>query len=231
MATPRRAAWAAAVMVLVAVATAKECTNQATTSHTVQARLQASPEWRRRERPEDEPPSHGHHHLNHPTDEAARMDLLPPPPRDAAGDGQREEFDWAMLYRSLKGHQHLPLPVGGGDGVSFKSSAAATAGPFLEDVSLHDVRLDPDGDAAFGRAQRTNLEYLLLLDVDRLVWSFRVQAVLPAAGEPYGGWEGPDIQLRGHFVGTYTPPLLVHRHTDHPRRQALTVARTTQGTT
>ena len=172
----------------VAVVTAKECTNQVTPSHTEQARLQASPErrwWR------DEPLSHDHEHHRNPTDEAAWTDLMPPP---AAAGEQREELDWAMLYRSLKGRR------GGG---------ADAAGPFLEEVSLHDVCLDHDGDAAYGRAQRTNLEYLLLLDPDRLVWSFRTQAGLPAPGEPYGGWEGPDVELRGHFVGKHALlPLL-----------------------
>ena len=97
-----------------------------------------------------------------------------------------------MLYRSLKGQL-----VG-------DAAAGAGPGPFLEEVSLHDVRLEPG--SLYWRAQQTNLEYLLLLDVDRLVWSFRKQAGLTAPGTPYGGWEGPDVQLRGHFVGA--PPDL-----------------------
>uniref|UniRef100_J3MFT4 Non-reducing end beta-L-arabinofuranosidase-like GH127 catalytic domain-containing protein n=1 Tax=Oryza brachyantha TaxID=4533 RepID=J3MFT4_ORYBR len=179
------ARWRAAATVVWAfavVAVAKECTNVPTqlSSHTVRARLQATPgaaEWRWREE--------FHDHLN-PTDEAAWMDLLPLRtafPSAAAG----EEFDWAMLYRSLRG-------AASGDGYG---------GGFLEEVSLHDVRLDVDGDGVYGRAQQTNLEYLLLLDADRLVWSFRTQAGLPAPGKPYGGWEGPDVELRGHFVGHY----------------------------
>ncbi|CAD6339027.1 unnamed protein product [Miscanthus lutarioriparius] len=206
MAAPWRAAWPWAVLVAVSVAAVtttartKECTNIPTelSSHTVRARLQASPgegaaEWRWREL--------FHEHLN-PTDEAAWMDLMPPPKGSlhasaAAGHHhhhleEAEELDWVMLYRSLKGQL-----VG-------DAAAGAGPGPFLEEVSLHDVRLDPDGDdAAYGRAQRTNLEYLLLLDVDRLVWSFRSQAGLPAPGNPYGGWEKPDSELRGHFVGHY----------------------------
>ncbi|CAN6216315.1 unnamed protein product [Urochloa humidicola] len=108
MAAPWRAAWAAAAVLLALataaeVAKAKPCTNQVTASHTVQARLQASPEWRRRER--DEPLRHSHddhhHHLN-PTDEAAWMDLMPPRGGlRAAAAAEHEEFDWAMLYRSL----------------------------------------------------------------------------------------------------------------------------------
>nr|CAB3470861.1 unnamed protein product [Digitaria exilis] len=156
----RMATWAA-VMVMAAAAAAaaaKECTNIPTqlSSHTVRARLLSTPgaaEWRWREL--------FHDHLN-PTDEAAWMDLMPPLHGVAAatGAGEDEELDWAILYKSLKGQ----VPGGGGG-----------AGEFLEEVSLHDVRLDLDGDAVYGRAQRTNLEYLLMLDPDRLVWSFRTQ--------------------------------------------------------
>ncbi|KAL6874165.1 hypothetical protein ACP4OV_014247 [Aristida adscensionis] len=190
----------AAVMVVAmaraATATAKECTNVPTelSSHTVRAKLQAepgAPEWRLRELYF----RHEHHrHLN-PTDEASWMGLRAAAAGGTAGAG--EEFDWAMLYRALKGGGGAP-----------EAAAAAAGRPFLEEVSLHDVRLDDGGvdgggGAAYGRAQRTNLEYLLLLDVDRLVWSFRAQAGLPAPGTPYGGWEAPDSELRGHFVGHY----------------------------
>ncbi|KAJ9164385.1 hypothetical protein P3X46_023965 [Hevea brasiliensis] len=71
----------------------------------------------------------------------------------------------------------------------------------LKEVSLHDVRLEPN--SLHWTAQQTNLEYLMMLDVDRLVWSFRKTAGLPTLGTPYGGWEAPDIELRGHFVGHY----------------------------
>ncbi|MCO5551005.1 hypothetical protein L7F22_004500 [Adiantum nelumboides] len=73
--------------------------------------------------------------------------------------------------------------------------------PFLQEVSLHDVSLH--NDFLHGRAQQTNLEYLLMLDVDRLVWSFRNTSKLSPPGSPYGGWESPTSELRGHFVGHY----------------------------
>jgi hypothetical protein len=181
-----------------AAVTAKECTNVPTqlSSHTVRARLQGTPaaeEWRLREL--------FHDHVN-PAEESTWMDLLPLASTSTAG----EESDWAMLYRALKG----------GFVSSSSSSAAAEQQqqhgrpPVLEEVSLHDVRLDP-GDEVYGRAQQTNLEYLLLLEVDRLVWSFRRQAGLPAPGAPYGGWEAADVELRGHFVGTYTAFVLTIR--------------------
>ncbi|XBI40046.1 hypothetical protein VPH35_124704 [Triticum aestivum] len=120
------------------------------------------------------------------------MDLLPLAAAAAGSAEATEEFDWAMLYRTLKG----------GVGSSAARAGAPPSSSFLVEASLHDVRLDP-GDEVYGRAQQTNLEYLLLLDVDRLVWSFRRQAGLPAPGVPYGGWEGAVVELRGHFVGHY----------------------------
>eukprot|EP00249_Psilotum_nudum_P001798 c14479_g1_i1 orf=1-426(-) len=45
---------------------------------------------------------------------------------------------------------------------------------FLKEVSLHSITLDSD--SLQGRAQETNLRYLLILDVDSLVWSFRKTA-------------------------------------------------------
>lgn len=52
-------------------------------------------------------------------------------------------------------------------------------------------------------AQDLDLQYVLSLDVDRLLHSFRVNAGLPSTASPYGGWEEPKGELRGHFVGHY----------------------------
>ncbi|KAL7151805.1 hypothetical protein ABFS83_04G055700 [Erythranthe nasuta] len=98
---------------------------------------------------------------------------------------EEDEIDWNILYRETKSYGGTRV-----NGVDF-----------LKEVSLHDVRLDPN--SIHGIAQQTNLEYLLMVDVDRLVWSFRKTAGLSTPGEPYGGWEAPDIELRGHFVGHY----------------------------
>lgn len=117
-----------------------------------------------------------HYHLT-PTDELAWSSLLP---RKILREEQ--EFEWIMAYRKLK-----------------NSAESDSPGEFLKEVSLHDVRLDPS--SVQWRAQQTNLEYLLLLDVDNLVWSFRKTAGLPAPGKAYGGWEDPTCELRGHFVG------------------------------
>jgi hypothetical protein len=59
------------------------------------------------------------------------------------------------------------------------------------------------GDAPHIAAQKTNLQYLLELDVDNMIWNFRQVANLKAPGHPYGGWESPQSELRGHFVGQW----------------------------
>ncbi|KAH0931435.1 hypothetical protein HID58_008552 [Brassica napus] len=114
-----------------------------------------------------------HYHLT-PTDDTAWSSLLP---RKMLRE-EEDEYGWTMMYRKIK-----------------------NSDSFLKEVSLHDVRLDPN--TFHWRAQQTNLEYLLMLDVDSLAWSFRKAAGLDAPGSYYGGWERPDSELRGHFVGHY----------------------------
>ncbi|MFC7733363.1 beta-L-arabinofuranosidase domain-containing protein [Actinomadura keratinilytica] len=43
--------------------------------------------------------------------------------------------------------------------------------------------------------------YLKFIDADRLLHTFRLNVGLPSSAEPCGGWEAPDVQLRGHSTG------------------------------
>src|SRR5258708_20384027 len=70
--------------------------------------------------------------------------------------------------------------------------------------ALEEVRLL---DGPFKQAMQLDQEYLLALDPDRLLHNFRVNAGLPSAAAPLGGWEAPDLELRGHTVGPYLSPL------------------------
>jgi DUF1680 family protein len=65
---------------------------------------------------------------------------------------------------------------------------------------LRDVRIL---DGPFREAQQRGLAYLLSLDPDRLLHTFRLNAGLPSTAVPYGGWEAPDVELRGHSLGHY----------------------------
>ena len=78
--------------------------------------------------------------------------------------------------------------------VMHKPAAKAYAFP------LTDVRLL---DGPFKHAMELDRAYLLALDPDRLLHNFRVNAGLPSSAKPLGGWEKPDCELRGHFIGHY----------------------------
>jgi hypothetical protein len=56
-------------------------------------------------------------------------------------------------------------------------------------------------DGEFKSAADINERYLDSLSVDRLLHSFRLTAGIASTATPYGGWELPTSELRGHFVG------------------------------
>lgn len=60
------------------------------------------------------------------------------------------------------------------------------------------VRLKP---GIFREQEEINARYLDSLAVDRLLHSFRVTAGIASSAIPYGGWEAPSCELRGHFCG------------------------------
>jgi DUF1680 family protein len=77
---------------------------------------------------------------------------------------------------------------------------AAPTADRIEPFALSDVRLL---EGPFLDMQRRGLETLLRFDTDRLLHTFRLNAGLPTSAKPYGGWEAPDVELRGHSLGHY----------------------------
>jgi DUF1680 family protein len=84
------------------------------------------------------------------------------------------------------------------------SRGAAAAYPREESNStwrpfpLNAVRLGP---GLFQEQADINSRYLDSLRVDRLLQSFRMAAGITSTATPYGGWENPTCELRGHFTG------------------------------
>jgi len=83
--------------------------------------------------------------------------------------------------------------------------ASAKVGIQAYPFSLKDVRLL---EGPFKQAMERDLEYMLSLEPDRLLHSFRQTAGLPTSSKPYGGWEdpagsAPSGELRGHSIGHY----------------------------
>ena len=69
---------------------------------------------------------------------------------------------------------------------------------------LEEVRLL---DGPFKHAMDLDKAYLLALDPERLLRTFRLNAGLPSTAAPLKGWEAPSGELRGHFMGHYLSAL------------------------
>jgi DUF1680 family protein len=98
--------------------------------------------------------------------------------------------------------------------VKVADKIAPRARPF----ALRDVRLL---DGLFRDAMLRDQKFLLELDPDRLLHDFRVNVGLPSTATPLGGWEKPDVELRGHSVGHYLSALaLMYASTGDERFKA-----------
>jgi len=99
-----------------------------------------------------------------------------------------------------------------------RTAWAAPQPPAAETFPLRDVRIL---DGPFREAQQRDLAYLLSLDPDRLLHTFRLNAGLPTTAKPYGGWEAPQVELRGHSLGHYlTACALLYEATGDERLPA-----------
>ncbi|WP_306319547.1 MULTISPECIES: beta-L-arabinofuranosidase domain-containing protein [unclassified Streptomyces] len=89
-------------------------------------------------------------------------------------------------------------PAPGSDSAPRATTATATAAGAVEPFPLDAVALLP---GAFRDNQARNTAYLHFVDIDRLLHTFRKNVGLPSDAEPCGGWEAPDVELRGHSTG------------------------------
>jgi DUF1680 family protein len=77
---------------------------------------------------------------------------------------------------------------------------APVAASQVQPFPLQQVRLL---DGPFRDAMWRDESYLLSLDTERLLHNFCINAGLPSTARPYGGWEEPKCELRGHITGHY----------------------------
>ena len=92
------------------------------------------------------------------------------------------------------------------EGVTLGSPYEGTPAPplgVLRLFSLRNVRL-LSGTAQWSSMQ-VNMKYLLSIRVDDLLYAWRQNAkvAVPPGSRPAGGWEAPNMELRGHFLGHY----------------------------
>ncbi|MBI1762746.1 MAG: glycoside hydrolase family 127 protein [Acidobacteria bacterium] len=84
------------------------------------------------------------------------------------------------------------------------NKVADKVAPAVQPFPLTAVRLLA---GPFHAAMLRDQEYLLALDSDRLLHMFRVTAGLPTNAKPLGGWEAPEVELRGHSIGHFLSAL------------------------
>ncbi|MFO0829152.1 MAG: glycoside hydrolase family 127 protein [Phycisphaerales bacterium] len=94
-------------------------------------------------------------------------------------------------------------------------AVGAAAPSRVAPVPLRQVRL---ADGPLHDAQERMHAYLLDEDIDRLLHNFRVQAGIPSAAVPLGGWEDPNCELRGHFTGHFLSALALMYASTHDER-------------
>jgi uncharacterized protein len=75
-------------------------------------------------------------------------------------------------------------------------------------------------DGPFAAAAAWNADYLERLSPERLLHSFRASAKLPTSARPLGGWEGPDVELRGHFTGHFLSACALQSASGAPQLRA-----------
>ena len=85
-------------------------------------------------------------------------------------------------------------------GSATPAAAPHALAPAVELFDLAAVRLGP---GPFHDAMERDATYLLGLEPNRLLHTFRLNVGLPSTAEPYGGWENPDSEVRGHCLGHY----------------------------
>jgi len=118
-----------------------------------------------------------------------------------AASGWPDSPDYVPCY-SLAGSGYAP------DG----AAGAAAA------YSLAAVRLLP---GPFQGNQARNLDYLLFLDPDRMLHTFRLNYGRPSVARPCGGWEAPNMEVRGHTTGHLLSGLaLSYANTGSPQARA-----------
>jgi DUF1680 family protein len=115
---------------------------------------------------------------------------------------------WRLRIRRLGGVKNLlstifSAAVFFAPAISFGGIPPVVA-PRVQPFPLSDVRLL---DSPFSDAMLGDRKFLLSIDPDRLLRNFRVNVKLPTDARPYGGWESPNTELRGHSLGHYLSAL------------------------
>ncbi|MDH6622537.1 DUF1680 family protein [Streptomyces sp. LBL] len=129
-------------------------------------------------------------------------------PRDTAGPSRRQILFTATAATTAAAvttvgpaapaHAAASAPASAAHPVAGGAAHPVAGGAALAAFDLSEVRLL---ESPFLANMRRACAYLLFVDADRVLHTFRRTVGLPSLAEPCGGWEAPDVQLRGHTTG------------------------------
>jgi hypothetical protein len=94
----------------------------------------------------------------------------------------------------------LASPVQAARGARNKPSNKRKILGKVEPLPLSHVRLL---EGPFLDNMRRDEQYILSQDPDRMLHTFRINAGLPSTAQPLGGWEAPNVEVRGQSLGHY----------------------------
>ncbi|RRA49370.1 glycoside hydrolase family 127 protein [Acidipila sp. EB88] len=106
----------------------------------------------------------------------------------------------ATLLARLAGAQKAVSPAADVAGKDLTASSVEKVAWKARPFPLTDVRLLP---SQWKDMMELNRGFLYSIPNDRLAHNFRMTAGIATDATPLGGWEAPDCELRGHYVGHY----------------------------
>ena len=124
-----------------------------------------------------------------------------------AGFRRISRRDFMATAAAVTGSALLPKSIIGlstADGVQISTSQQKT--PVNREKVPWKVRPFPIQQVRLGEgpckaAMEADRQYLRSLPTDRLLHTFRINAGIASSAQPLGGWEAPDVELRGHYAG------------------------------
>lgn len=118
---------------------------------------------------------------------------------------------WVFLFGVITASADAP-------GVTGKNPVVLKSPPTVIPFKPEDVRIL---EGPFRENQTRDIDYMLSIEPDRLLHMFRVNAGLPSAAKPLGGWESPHVWVRGQGMGHYlTACALMYASTGDERLKA-----------
>lgn len=105
-----------------------------------------------------------------------------------------------LMPASASANQHLKSGAEDTENRTLTDSKVAKVQWKAKPFSMTDVRLLP---SYWKDTMQLDRAFLYALPNERLAHNFRITAGIPSTADPLGGWEAPDWELRGHYVGHY----------------------------